>query len=288
MLITTSLPLFSQVNKVVVQTKKLLPPPEADTTATRRLTASLSIVYPNLSRGILLNSDKVAFQPNISYAISDKFTFGIWVSTDLSSGAKAYNEFDWSLTYQITPQIAVVLSDYYVPATKKNSQVYGGYRTPYFDYSIYSSQSVELSFLFDSTSKKYPFDFQWNTIIYGNDFKDIVENDEGEVISKKRAFSSYSEIGYTHTNIKSRINFRPFVGAAVINNSGYYGFNRQGKTGFAFINVGVNVSKNLKLFKKFSLPVFIQYTYNQDGNLNRDQTETKYNFISAGVTFKII
>ncbi|WP_264563738.1 hypothetical protein [Flavobacterium sp. N3904] len=279
--------LFGQVEKVALQSKKLLTAPEIVVKPEKKLTASLSIVYPNLSRGILLNSDKISFQPNISYQLNDKWSFGVWISTNLSSSATAYNEYDWSVSYQVTPQISVVLSDYYNPATLKNSQVYGGYRTPYFDYSIYSAQSVEVSFLYDSTNKKYPFDFQWNTIIYGDDFKDVEKNSSGEVISKERAYSSYSEIGYTYTNFKTRINLRPFVGAAVINNSGYYGFDKTGKTGFAFINVGLNVSRNLKFIKNYTIPVFIRYTYNQNGNLNRDRTQTVHNFISGGITFNL-
>ena len=68
-----------------------------------KLSASVDVVYPNLSRGILLNSLRLAFQANTSYNFTDRLTFGIWVTTNFSSDATAYNEYDFTLSYQVTP-----------------------------------------------------------------------------------------------------------------------------------------------------------------------------------------
>ena len=254
----------------------------------RKLQFAVDVVYPNLSRGILLNSERIAFQPTLDYNFTKKLSVGFWATTNFSNDATAYNEFDFTVSYQLLPYLIVELGDYYSPATKQNNEVYGGYRTSFLDFDIYSSQILELCFDFDFSSKGIPIDFQWNTVIYGNDFKDVVKDSQGNVVSKKRAFSSYSEVGYTYTTNKYDFRFRPFVGAAVINDAGYYGYYRNGKTGFSFINVGLNISKDLNIIKKYPLPMFIQYTYNEDGNYNADRTKLKFNFISAGITFNIL
>ena len=216
----------------------------------RKLTFALDVVYPNLSRGLLLNSERIAFQPTFDYNISKKITIGAWATTNFSDDATAYNEYDFIVSYQVSPYLIVGLTDYYTPATKENSITYGGYRTSFFDFGIYSAQVIELCIDFDFSSRGLPLDFQWNTMVYGNDFKDVVTNSEGTVVSKKRAFKSYSEVGYTYTTNKYDFKFRPFVGAAVINDAGYYGFYRNGNTGFAFINVGLNITKKLNIIKK--------------------------------------
>ncbi len=253
-----------------------------------KVSIAVDVVYPNLSRGILLNTERIAFQPSIEYNFSKKFSVGAWATTNFSSNATAYNEYDFTIAYQVLPYLIVELADYYTPATKQNSITYGGYRTPFLDFDIYSAQVLELCFDFNFSSKGVPIDFQWNTLIYGNDFKDVVKDNQGNVVSKKRAFSSYSEIGYTYKTNKYDFKFRPFIGAAVINEAGYYGYYRNGKTGFSFINVGLNIDNKIKIIKNYPLPVFLQYTYNEDGNYNADRTKLKYNFISAGITFNII
>lgn len=247
-----------------------------------KFTAAVDVVYPYLWRGIRYYGDKVAFQPYMGYAVTDKLSVGVWATTNFSNAADAYNEFDWSIAYQITPIVKVMLSDYYWPATKNNPD---WERSSYFDYSEGSAQSLDLSVLFDFSDKGIPLDFQWNTFIGGGDYKyDADGNVDG------RAFSSYAEVGYTHTIEKIGVDIRPFVGAAVIN-GGYYGTDANGEPGFTFSNVGVNVAKEIKISENYSVPVFVRYTNNDygvqkfdaDGNL----TETIRNFFSCGMTFTI-
>ncbi|MFV8375029.1 TorF family putative porin [Flavobacterium sp. LB1P62] len=246
-----------------------------------KFTAAVDVVYPYLWRGLKYYGDKIAFQPYLSYAVTDKLSVGVWATTNFSNAADAYNEFDWSISYQISPVVKVMLSDYYWPATKNNQD---WERSSYFDYSEGSAQSLDLSVLLDFSEKGVPLDFQWNTFIGGGDYK---YDDSGE---RSRAFSSYAEIGYTYSLEKAGVDVRPFVGAAVIN-GGYYGADASGKSGFTFSNVGVNVAKELKITNKFSLPVFIRYTNNDYGiqqfDANDNLTKTVRNFFSAGVTFNI-
>lgn len=251
-----------------------------------KFTAAVDVVYPYLWRGMKYNGDKVAFQPYLDYAFTDKLSFGLWATTNFSNAADAYNEFDWNICYQLTPIVEIMLSDYYWPATKKaHEEDSSNSRDGYFDYSEGSAQTLDFSVLFDFSEKGIPLDFQWNTIVGGNDYKY-----DGNGDSTTRAFSSYAEVGYTYSLKKTGIDFRTFVGAAVIN-GGYYGTDANGEAGFTFSNVGLNVAKKFKISENYCLPVFIRYTNNDygiqefdnDGNL----TKTVRNFFSAGVTFKI-
>ena len=251
-----------------------------------KFTAALDVVYPYLWRGIKYNGDKVAFQPYMNYAFTDKLSVGLWATSNFSNAADAYNEFDWSISYQLIPIMSVMLSDFYWPGTKNayESDSENFSRDSYFDYSEGSAQTLDLSLLFDFSEKGIPLDFQWSTFIGGNDYKFDVEG------NPTRAFSSYAEIGYTYSLEKPGIVIRPFVGAAVIN-GGYYGKDANEKAGFTFSNVGVNVGKEIKISENYNLPVFIRYTHNDygvqefdnDGNL----TKTVRNFFSFGVTFNI-
>lgn len=251
-----------------------------------KFTAALDVVYPYLWRGIKYYGDKVAFQPYMEYSFTDKLSVGVWATTNFSNAADAYNEFDWSIAYQVSPIVKVMLSDYYWPATKKaHEEDSSNSRDGYFDYSEGSAQTLDFSIMLDFSEKGVPLDFQWNTIVGGNDYK-YNENENPTT----RAFSSYAEIGYTYSLESAGLDVRPFVGAVVVN-GGYYGVDASGKAGFTFSNVGINVAKELKMTDKFSLPVFIRYTNNDYGipefDENNNLTKTVRNFFSAGVTFNI-
>jgi hypothetical protein len=240
------------------------PAPAADAPASK-FTASVDIVYPYLWRGYKLVGNKVAFQPYASYAITDKLTAGVWGTTNFTKDSGSYNEFDWYVSYQVTPIVKLMVSDYYydIPSAPV--------RPSYFDYSKTGAQAIDFTVALNFASKGVPLDFQWNTLIGGNDF-----NTSGD-----RNFSSYAEIGYTHSIASVGIDLRPFVGAIMSDDSAYYV-----TQGFVFTNVGLNISKAIKISDKYSIPVFVRYTYNDQGWVN-DDGDLKTSFISGGVTFKI-
>ena len=248
-----------------------------------KLTAEIDIVYPYLWRGIRYYGNKVAFQPYVEYDFTDKLSFELWATTNFSNANDAYNEFDWSIYYQISPVINISLSDYYWPATDNNLD---WEKSNYFDYSEGSSQSLELSVLFDFSEKGVPISFQWNTFIGGNDY-----NYDDEENPTTRAFSSYAEVGYTHTLKKSNIELQCFLGAVVIN-GGYYSNETDENPGFSFTNFEVGATKKIKINKNYSIPLFVKYIHNNyglqefddDGNL----TKTIKNFFSCGLTFTLL
>jgi hypothetical protein len=250
-----------------------------------KFTAAVDFVYPYLWRGLKYNGDKVAFQPYMNYAFTDKLSVGLWATTNFSNATDAYNEFDWSISYKVTPIVGLLLSDYYYPSTKKAREENGlNSRDSYFDFSEGSAQTLDCSILFDFSEKGIPLDFLWSTLIGGNDYK-YDEND-----NRSRAYSSYAEVGYTYLFKKKGIKFRSFVGAAVLN-GGYYGTDASGNAGFTFSNVGLNIAKEFKFSKNYCLPVFIRYTNNNFGIQEFDDdgklTKTVRNFFSTGITFKI-
>jgi len=227
-----------------------------------KFAAAVDVLAPYLWRGIALNStSKVAFQPYASITVSDKFTFGVWGTTNLSNDALSYNEFDWYASYQVSPIAKVMLSDYYSDAP--------ALRGSYFDYKS-ATQALDLSVLLNFSSKGVPLDLQLNTLIGGGDYK----------ANGNRNFSTYAEAGYTVSAASIGVDFRGFAGV-VVNESGYYVTD-----GFKFTNVGLNASKAIKISESYSVPVFLRYTYSDRGNFN-DNGDLKHNFIGGGLTLTI-
>lgn len=234
-----------------------------------KFAAAVDIVYPYLWRGYKLSDNKVAFQPYASYAITDKLTAGVWGTTNFTDDAASYNEFDWYVSYQVTPIVKVMLSDYYYNNTKKS----GLARTSYWDYSKTGTQAIDLSVLLNFADKGVPLDFQWNTLIAGNDF-----NGNGD-----RNFSSYAEVGYTHSIESAGIDLRAFAGAIMSDDNAYYL-----TQGFVFTNVGLNIAKSIKFSEKFSVPVFVRYTHNANKNgWKNSDGDVVEDFISGGLTLTI-
>lgn len=274
--LTTSF-LFGQENQAIT--------PEIEEPE-NKLTVAIDVVYPYLWRGLKYNADKVAFQPYLDYEITDKLSVGLWATTNFSNDADAYNEFDWSISYQISPVVQVMVSDYYWPSTKKAyAEDSANSRANYFDYSEGSAQTLDFSVVLDFSEKGVPLDFEFSTLFGGNDYN---YDENGE--PNGRAYSTYAEVGYTHTFENIGIDVRPFAGAAVIN-GGYYGTDANGNAGFTFTNVGINVSKEIKISKNYSIPIFVRYTHNDYGvqkfDSNNVLVETERNFFSAGLTFTI-
>lgn len=247
-----------------------------------KLTAAIDLVYPYFWRGLRYTGNKVAFQPYINYGFTDKLSVELWATTNFSDAADAYDEFDWIISYQISPVINITLADYYWPATSKNTD---WEKSNYFDYSFGSSQTIDLIFLFDFSKKAVPIDFTWSTFIGGNDFR-------GDKDNRSRAFSSFAEVGYTHSFEKLGIDVRSFVGASVFNEGGYYGTDATGDSGFTFTNIGLNIAKKIAITKNYSVPLFVKYIYNDYGIQEFDSegnlTKTVKNFFSCGLTFTLL
>ena len=220
--------------------------------ATSKFSAAVDVVYPYMWRGIQLSGNTLSVQPYISYAISDKLSAGLWASAEVSGSEDAYNEVDWYLSYQASPLLNITLSDYYYfsPASMPS----------YLDFGSTGAQAIDLSFLFDFSEKGIPMDFQWNTIVAGNDFK----------VDGKRNYSSYLEAGCYHTLEGAGIDLRAFAGVVMSDTNAYYAMG-----GVTFTNIGLRMDKTFSITEKFELPLFVRYSYG-DGH-----------YVSGGLTFNI-
>jgi len=248
------------------------------TEAEKNWSVGLDITAPYMWRGQRYNSpNKMAFQPYASYTFADKLTIGVWASSNLDDTPDSYQEFDWNIKYQINDYVAIQIADYYFPATKSGG---GAGKYHYFDYDYGSPHTVDGTILLNYGN----FDFQWNTMIYGNDFKNIVEDDDGNVISKKRAYSSYAELGYTHSFGETGLSIRPCVGVALLNDEGYYGYDEDGDAGVNFCNVGAKLIWEAPFSENWTLPIWFNYGYNQFGLANLNG-EIKHHLFSFGMSF---
>lgn len=247
-----------------------------------KLAASIDIVCPYFWRGLRYTGNKVAFQPRVNYKFTDKLNFEFWGTTNFSDASDAYNEFDWTISYQISPVVNVALADYYWPATSENPD---WEKSTYFDYSFGSAQTLDFSVLLDFSEQGFPVSFQWSTFIGGNDYKIDSDGD-----ATKRAFSSYAGVGYSHTLEKPKLELQCYLGAVIIN-GGYYSNDTDKSPGFQFTNLELGATRKITISKNYSIPLFVKYIYNNyglqvfdnEGNL----TKTAHNFFSFGLTFAL-
>jgi hypothetical protein len=213
------------------------------------------------------------------YNLSDKFSVGIWTTTnfkkeyyDENGASKGYQEVDFIFNYAPTDFLTVSLQDYYWPSTDKQE----GVSNDFFNFGNDGSQSVDLMFMFDFSERGVPIWFTSSTLVAGNDFK---KDENGE--AGKQNFTTYMEVGYNY-EAPLGINLAPVVGVVLNNKAQYYSYGDYDKP--SFVNLGCKVSKDIKLGKSVTMPIWLNYTYNAASN--KDNLEPFGDqFLVAGVTF---
>jgi hypothetical protein len=189
---------------------------------------SADIVSSYVWRGVAQEGTKGGspnIQPTVSYT-NGAFSVGAWGSYAFSGGVK---EVDLYATLALSSAFSLTVTDY-----NWNNGNDGSPR--YFNY-----KSDETGHVFEGTlafagTKSFPLSIAWNTVFYGADKK----------FSGDNAYSTYVELGYPiATNVKA------FLGASLFDSPGIYG-----NTGFSVINLGLKVSKEIKITDSFSLPVY--------------------------------
>lgn len=193
-----------------------------------------------------------------NYKLSDKFAVGFWSTHnfkkeyyDANGASKGYKELDFILNYAITDYFTVSLQDYYWPSTDRQE----GVSNDFFNFGNDGSQSLDLQFLFDFSEKGVPIWVTLSTLIAGNDFRYKDENDE----KGKQNFTTYMEIGYEF-EAPLGVNISPVLGAVLNNKAEYYTFADYNKP--SFVNLGCKVSKDIEVTDSFTMPVWLNYTYN--------------------------
>jgi hypothetical protein len=164
-------------------------------------------------------------QPTVAYT-NGAFSIGAWGSYAFSGGVK---EVDLYTTLSLPSAFSITVTDYNYYNGNDGSPRYFNYK------------NSQTGHIFEGTvayggTKAFPLSIAWNTMVYGAD-----KNSKGD-----NAFSTYVELGYPISS-----NVKAFVGASLFDSPYTYG-----NSGFSVINLGLKVSKEIKITDSFSLPVY--------------------------------
>lgn len=204
-------------------------------------------------RGINLGGNAPAVQPGIEVALGKTgLAVGAWGSYTLSDNL--VQEADLYLSYSPIDMISVAVTDYFFPTD--------GINNDYFNYKDdETGHTIEAMVSFNGT-ESIPVSLMFAINVYGFD----ALKPDGE-----KAHSSYLELGYSKEIKGAELSL--FAGATLtdadntdtpdIEETGFYG-----QTGPALINLGLGLSKEIKITESFSLPVSSSLIFNPDaGNI---------------------
>jgi Bacterial protein of unknown function (Gcw_chp) len=262
-----------------------------DTTSTaneNKLELKVDIVSRYLWRGQCWGGDYVAVQPTIGYALTPKFSLGLWATTnfkgdyfypDGETAYKGYQEIDFYATYQINDFLQFQLWDYYWPSVSKVEGVDNGF----FNYGKEGTKTVDAMLYFDfSEGYKFPFNATISTLVAGNDYR---YDSEGE--NPKQNFTTYLELGYTFTLFEksaskafNSIELAPVVGAVLNNKAEYYSYADYDEV--SFVNMGVKATKEFDLGNGITMPLSLNYIHN--GAKHNTETFGK-NYLVTSISF---
>ena len=197
------------------------------------------------------------FQPTLAFT-KGKFEIGVWGSTDFVGSYK-----------EVDPYVSVTAGQIKLGVTDYN---WNFDRANYFNY-----KNSETGHRFEGSigfvgSENIPFSLTWNTMFYGLDKK--------SEDSTKQAYSTYIELGYSRGSASFFLGFTPWAG--YYNNYGVTAFDPgSGKKSFSIVNIGVSVTKALKINDNFSLPLKSTLIINPSATYFRSD----YIHLVFGITF---
>lgn len=238
----------------------------------------LDIANRYIWRGLVLGGNHIAIQPTIEYAVSNNLTMGIWGTTNFqnkdynSDGTpKGYVEFNFYAKYELNDFLHIELWDYYWPNLDNDETI----NNNFFNYGEDSSKSVDLYIVSDFSEIWLPFNATISTLIAGNDFKYDDTN------NAKRNFTTYVELGYTFKNIINTFDLSPTIGAVLNNKAKYYKYADYDKV--TFINLNLNLQKELEFNNNLVLPISLQYIHN---TATKNTEETGKNFFTVTISLE--
>ena len=207
---------------------------------------SVDLVSSYIWRGSLATTSPTPnLQPTLAF-IRGNFEVGVWGSTDFIGSSK-----------EVDPYILLTLNHLKFGFTDYN---WNFTNATYFDYKNSSTDHrIEGTIGFTGT-KAFPVSISWNTIIYGLDKK----YDD----TTKQAFSTYIEFIYTKGAENFFIGFTPWSG--YYNNYGITTFNSERfRKSFSIVNVGLTVTKEVKINESFSFPLKATLAINPSASCSR-------------------
>jgi hypothetical protein len=160
-------------------------------------------------------------QPTIAY-VTGRSTTSVWGSTSFAGGLK---EIDFSETILLSEAFSITLTD----------------DNWFFDKNYFNYSNSQTDHIFEGTvtytgKKPFPLAVSINTMFYGND-KDKNGNN---------AYSTYVELNYPICS-----NTNAFCGMSLFDSPHVYG-----NKGFSVINLGLKVSKEVKVNDAIMIPFY--------------------------------
>ncbi|NOQ24733.1 MAG: hypothetical protein GQ564_05155 [Bacteroidales bacterium] len=163
-------------------------------------------------------------EPSFEFT-TNKSTTGIWLAHSIDGN---YSELDLYFTH-IWRNFSFTIYDYYCPQTYKESNEITNY------YKSTTKHTIELDVEFKGTPK-FPITVLVATMIYGDD-----QNQE----TNKNIYSTYFQLAYSKTIKKNNFNFALGFNAF----ESYYG------SQFGIVNVGIDMIRNITVFKTKEIPL---------------------------------
>ena len=232
-----------------------------DSTATPKVSLDVScdLMSRYVWRGSQFGGNSPSIQPGVE--ANYKFlTFGVWGAYS-TGGINASQEVDLYLSANFfNDKFTAVVTDYYFPSNTINYD--------YFAYGDKTGHVLEAGLLFNGTDK-IPFSFSAYLNFYGNDAHKTGDNPSDTTTFNKNIgnqYSNYFELAYNKSF--TNMDLSAFVGFTLTNQKSAdskIGYN--GETGFygkgaGVVNLGLTLSKGIKITKNYSLPITASFIVN--------------------------
>jgi hypothetical protein len=193
---------------------------------------SADLVSSYVWRGVAQESSKGGspnIQPTATYTLG-AFSVGAWGSYAFSGDVK---EVDLNATLALSSAFSVTVTDYNWNNSNNNVTTVG--YANYFNYKNNGTGHIFEGTLAYGGTTAFPLSVSLNTMFYGAD----------KNVNGNNAYSTYVELGYPIAS-----NVKAFLGSSLVSSQTY------GNNGFSVINIGLKVSKEIKVSNTFSLPVY--------------------------------
>lgn len=204
-------------------------------------------------RGLNLGGNTSSIQPAMKYSFGNEkhaFSVGAWGA--YSMGGNQFQEADLSLTYTCNELFTVGVTDYFFPADDGSSVRYGNYK------ENESGHLYEGMVSFNGT-EKIPFTLLFAMNFYGLDAHKLnADGTDGGLF-----YSKYVELGYKKVYDDMTLNC--FIGGTLDKPNrdrgemGFYGNKSNG-----IVNIGLKLSKEIKISDKYALPIQTQLIVNPE------------------------
>lgn len=212
-------------------------------------------------RGLNLGGSSPSIQPYIEYSFGSEdhaFAVGAWGAYS-TSGTTTGQEADLYLSYTMNDMFSLTITDYFFPDESAGMHNYYNYNM---DWDMINSGEeaqtghvVEAALSFNGT-EDFPVSILFAMNVWGADARAYTEEGGAMTPDDNIVMSKYVELGYS-TKVKD-YSLDLFAGAALDNPdtengepTGFYGQENAG-----LINLGLTLSKEVKITESFALPMY--------------------------------